>query len=634
MKSLLTISSALVVVTALALAPAEAGARGKAKPKSKERESGAAPAEEKVLDQGGFVFSMAGRRAGRETFTLVEIGNEREIRTTTELEVGSGAPSLVRGTLRTDEKWRPLHGRFDWQSQGLKKRITLKRSGEFPELATESSARSIVHTRPQKDSDLMLLRTPEILSHFLPFCRMAGEREQTLTAFPSVPLRIGEPARRAFPQTKLGAPTVELRTLTVDLGQATRFELVCDGPKLVALRQSGRNLIAARASHQAVATALETRVRSKPPVPEGVADLPRRLVVPAAGGTPAATLTCAFMLPATHVEMPLPHPKTRRASAGAAAREASLPNGPSPLPAVVLLGGVGAQDQDGDPVGAGEPRLSILKQLAIRLAVAKIASLRCADRGVGGRSDRPLAVSLDALASDARALVAALRKERAVDPSQIGLIGHGEGGTVATLAAGRDPKLRVVALLAAPARPLDALILEQTEATLRRFGYVDDEISAAVAEKRGIFEALRAGRPLPKTLSDSDRRAVQQALPWLRSHLKRDPATLVASLGGVPVLVAQGGKDVQVSTKDAERLKEALERAGNKQVKVKLYPELTHPFSAAARGILLDHLDPRAEVAGPFLNDVVAFLGESFAEHTRVAAAAPGTPPEKKDQQR
>ncbi len=63
-----------------------------------------------------------------------------------------------------------------------------------------------------------------------------------------------------------------------------------------------------------------------------------------------------------------------------------------------------------------------------------------------------------------------------------------------------------------------------------------------------------------------------EAMGWLRSHLARNPALEAARLTGVPVLLAQGGRDVQLSVDDADFLRNALDKAGNKQVTVKNYP--------------------------------------------------------------
>jgi uncharacterized protein len=587
------------------------------------RPRGRGPMPEKVVDQGTFVVTVAGRRAGQEAFSIVEIGREREIRTTTVLG-GGKVPTRVTGTLRTDQHWQPLRGHFEVSGAGPTRRMSLERSGAYPELVTHLRANALMTTRPGRASDVFLLNQDIVLAHLAPLCELGGARERTLTAFPGAPLRLSPTAVRPYPQTRAGAPVLELRALVADLAQHTRFELVCDGPRLLAVHQRGRQLTAVRASFEAVAAALDARAADKPGVPATVVELPREVVVPAADGQPAARLGCALTVPRSHAEV-----KKQAGAPRAAGALVATPAALAPLPGVVLLGDSGTQDRDGDPVGPGDPNLSLLKTLAMQLADAGVASLRCDDRGAAARpfarpGRRP---GLQALVADARALVAALRKEPAVDPARAGVLGQGEGGLIAAMVAERDRKLQAVALLATAGRPLDRLMLDQSEATLRRFGYPEPEIAAAIAEQRATYEALRRGTALPATLSAAERQGVRDASSWLRSHLATDPAVVVGRLVEVPVLLLQGGKDARVSSLDFERLRLALEGAGNQKVTARFHAELTHPFAPARTSSLSDYLDPQARVSEEVMSEVASFFRRTLGGETALAAAAPAAAP-------
>jgi fermentation-respiration switch protein FrsA (DUF1100 family) len=176
---------------------------------------------------------------------------------------------------------------------------------------------------------------------------------------------------------------------------------------------------------------------------------------------------------------------------------------------------------------------------------------------------------------------------------------------VAALVAERDVKLKAIALLATAGRPLDAVVLAQSAATLERFGYPAPEIAAATAEQRAVYDAVRRGTRLPATLSPAERRSLSEARPWLRSHLATDPAAVLTRLQ-LPVLVAQGARDARLTAGDFERLRDAV--AGNQRATAKLYPDLSHPFAPPTTGSLTDHLDPRAEMSEAFLADVLGFL--------------------------
>jgi dienelactone hydrolase len=398
----------------------------------------------------------------------------------------------------------------------------------------------------------------------------------------------------------MGAPALDLATVVVDLAQSARFELVCDGPKLVALRQAGRALIATRASFAAVGSALEAWARSKPRLPATLAEVALRVPAPAAAGSPPATLSCALVAPLA---------------------EGERHRGP----AVLLLGDAGLHDRDGDPVGPGDSKLSLLKRLAVSLGEEGIASLRCDDRGASGPPDQAPRPSLEALTSDARAALAALRKQPSVDPAAVGLLGHGQGGLVAALvnrAVGRTgAKLRSLALLATPGRPLDALVLADTEETLRRFGYPEPEIRETVARQKAVYDAVRARKPLPATLSAAERTATRKALPWLRSQLALDPASLFDGTELPALLLVQGGKDDHLRPQDFDRLRAAAEKAGRPYLVPRLYPDLNHPFAPAATGSLIDYLDPRADVSEEFLADVALFHRRALSGEPPAVAA-------------
>jgi len=396
---------------------------------------------------------------------------------------------------------------------------------------------------------------------------------------------------------------------------------VCDGPKLVALRASGQGVVAVRASYEAVAAALEARAtRAKPPVPADLAELERQVRVPAAAGSPAAALRCRLLIPRTYADL-------RRGSRGEVISTAApvkvggaqyLPEVPPPLPAVLLLGDSAAEDADGDPVEPGYAKLSILKRMAIRLGERGIASWRCDDRDARARFTGPRP-SLEALASDAQTALAALGREPAVDPARLAIAGHGEGGLVAALVTRKSPAVRALAFLGTAARPLDALVLAEAEQSMRRFGYPEVEIAAALDRQRAFWASVRAGK-LSAGLPRSEGAGARQAFAWMRSHLAHPPAAELAQLRPLPAFIAQGGRDVQVPPDDAEALRRALARAQGQPL-VKVYPTLNHAFASAPADRLADYTDPRAELSEEFLQDLAGFARQALGPSPDLATA-------------
>jgi pimeloyl-ACP methyl ester carboxylesterase len=575
------------------------------------------PAEEKTVDSGTFAITVAGRRAGSENFQIVQIGKALEVRTKTIVALPQG-PTVIKGTLRTNLDWKPWTGAFDSTFRKQTTRISLQRLGESLEQVTKYSVRSVAYTRPSKEPDLYF--ASNVVALLTPLCREADMKEKTLTAFPAAPLKVAPAQLRRYAMTKLGAPSVELTDIVADLASSMRIEVLCDGTKLVAARQFNNRMTAVRASYEELASALEGRTRGKPLLSPTLVELPRK--VRSAG----VTLGCTLLLPATHAQMQRPTKNLKKVAAPAPAAPASsvlafVPDPPQPLPGVVLLGDFGSQDREGNSAGPGDFHLFFNAVLAAKLGEAGIASLRCDDRGSGQSTGDAKRVTLQSLVADATAELAALRAEPAVDPARATLVGHSEGALVAAMLAARDHKLRGLALLDPPARAIDLIVLDQEQASMRRFGLSEAEITSSLGELKATYDAVRAGKRLPSSLSPSERKGIQDSLPWLRSHFRHVPFGEAAQLSNLPVFVAQGGKDVEISVKDAEMTRDSFEKAGNKGVVYTLYPELNHLFAASRNGSVADYYDPLAEVDGGFLRDTAGFLSKVSKP------AAPPTPP-------
>jgi alpha-beta hydrolase superfamily lysophospholipase len=577
---------------------------------------------EKKVDAGTFAITVAGRRAGREAFEIVQVGLSVEVRTRATLALPAGQ-TTIRGTLRADPDWKPRSGTFDTITRGRTTRVTLQQRGnavestmtELPRRATAS------FTRPSAQPDLYL--GSNMIAHLTPLCRDVDAKEKTLTVFPAAPLKIASSSLRRYPLTNLGAPGLELTEVVADLAQSVRISVLCDGTKLLAAHLSNSRLTAVRASFEELASVLEGRRRGKPIVSSTLAELARKVRV----GSGEATLGCTLLLPRTHAEV-----KSGRLGA-AASRAGARPDAsgahtyeappPPPLPAALLLGGFGPQDRDGNSVGPGDYQLYFLAVLASRLGEAGIATLRCDDRGTGESAGKSKAVTLETEARDALAALAALRAEPAVDPARVAVIGHGEGAIIAPMVAAKARAARGLALLAPPGRPLDAIIIDQQQWSMRRFGFSQAEIQASVAELSAVYTAVRAGKGLPDSLSPAERRGITESASWLRSHFRHAPMAEASALAQIPVFVAGGGRDVQISVADVDQTRDAFTSAGNKLVAYKVYPELNHLFTVSKNSGIGDYYDPMAEVDAAFLDDVVRFALTATAATPVTAASAP-----------
>ena len=163
----------------------------------------------------------------------------------------------------------------------------------------------------------------------------------------------------------------------------------------------------------------------------------------------------------------------------------TVPAGQGPFPAVVLLSDTGPQDRNGT-VGDFSP----LGRLADYLTRRGVAVLRFDDRGTGQSTGEFKATTAE-LVTDAQAALNFLRTRPEIDLGHLGLVGHGEGGNVALLAATQPLPPAFVIGLAPYALPGSVIVLQQQEATLRSLQTEPAQIADALKRQQAMFEIIR-----------------------------------------------------------------------------------------------------------------------------------------------
>jgi alpha-beta hydrolase superfamily lysophospholipase len=144
-----------------------------------------------------------------------------------------------------------------------------------------------------------------------------------------------------------------------------------------------------------------------------------------------------------------------------------LPDEPAPpdrrgrYPAVLLLPSWLPRDRDGawDRVGhaawfapPAEAAAGLLARMANALAALGVATLRCDPRGCGASEGTWEATSLFTRIDDARDMLAAMRSHGSLDLRRTGIVGHGEGATLALSVAIGDPAVGALTLIGPSAR--------------------------------------------------------------------------------------------------------------------------------------------------------------------------------------
>jgi pimeloyl-ACP methyl ester carboxylesterase len=328
-----------------------------------------------------------------------------------------------------------------------------------------------------------------------------------------VPARLERvsPRRIALPGTTIDVRDFQI-TLTTPIGPAPLELWIDSRQRLVRALLPRAGLLAVR---EDLATVLAREEHVRNPGDEN-------LFIPSTGFSLGATVTTPVA-----------------ASGAAAARR----------PAVVLVAAPGPQDRDYTVFGAtgGVP---VFGQLAGALAEQGYVVVRYDARGVGQSGGRTENATLEEYAQDVRNVVNWLRRRRGVDGDRMAVIGHGDGGAVALLAARREDRIRAVGLLAAAAVDGRTLTMEQQRDLLDRLGVSPAERAEKIALQRRVLEATISGTGWESIPIELRRQADSATF---RSWLLFDPAAVIGRLEQ-PLLIVHGARDEQLAPTHADRL--------------------------------------------------------------------------------
>ena len=286
-------------------------------------------------------------------------------------------------------------------------------------------------------------------------------------------------------------------------------------------------------------------------------------------------------------------------------KPASLAAG-SRLPVVILLGGAGINDRDGQAHG-----VPTLGQLAGAIARAGYLVVRYDKRGFGQSGGRSESSTLADQAEDVRAVVRWLNERKDVDPKRMAVIGHSEGAWVAMLAAAKERKLAAVVSLAGAGTTGAELVLTQQQKALEQTSLSPQDRATRVAMQKQIHSAVISGKGWegvpPNLRKEAD-------TPWMQSVLLFDPAK---ALGDVrqPILFVHGAIDHEVEPSNAERLVEIARKEGkSKSVELVMVRGVNHLLTPAVSGEIREYasLDDRT-VSKDVTDAVNGWLTRTFA---------------------
>jgi dienelactone hydrolase len=280
----------------------------------------------------------------------------------------------------------------------------------------------------------------------------------------------------------------------------------------------------------------------------------------------------------------------------------TLPEGKGPFPAVVLVHGSGAHDED-ETIGPNKP----FKDLALGLASRGVVVLRYVKRSKV--APKTVATVRDEVVDDAVAGIDVLKAQPEVDAKRIAVVGHSLGGYLVPWILKERPEVSGV-MLAGSARGTMDLVVEQ-------YTYFASLNPNDAAAQKGVEEAkAKKARVEAKDLKPDE---VVFGAPgsWWLSVRDYKPVETAAALKA-RLLVLQGERDYQVQFKtDFAAYKKALK--DHSGVTLISYPKLNHLFIAGEGPSTPAEHDRPAHVDAEVVQDIAKWM----------ASATSGTSPAK-----
>ena len=170
-------------------------------------------------------------------------------------------------------------------------------------------------------------------------------------------------------------------------------------------------------------------------------------------------------------------------------------------------------------------------------------------------------------------------------------------------AAGQSPQLAGIVLMAAPARPLEDVLVDQTTYMAMDDGKID-------AAERGTIDALEVEVAKLKKLDGSTPPTTKLLLGLPASYwrsLQGYDDVAVAKTIPQPMLILQGDRDFQVTAPDWTRWQRAFGTTA--RATIKFYPALNHLFvgGSTGRGSIAEYSKP-AHVDATVIADIAAWI--------------------------
>lgn len=261
----------------------------------------------------------------------------------------------------------------------------------------------------------------------------------------------------------------------------------------------------------------------------------------------------------------------------------------------IIVAGSGPTDRDGNSA-LGE-KTNDYEMLAHSLDSQNIATFRYDKRGVA-KSLVPNFKESDLVfndyVKDAENIFDYLHDTLGF--KNIFFIGHSEGSLIALLAS-QKKKVAGYISVAGAGRPIDVILEEQLQKQP-----LPDSVKQQIPQ---IFNQLKKGKEVnnfPEMLAPLFRKSIQ---PYMISWLKYSPKLEIKKLN-CPVLIIQGGCDIQVKVADANNLHNENKKSG-----LAIIPNMSHTLKDAGQDCINQqktYTDGSMPIDPVLVNDIVRFI--------------------------
>lgn len=270
------------------------------------------------------------------------------------------------------------------------------------------------------------------------------------------------------------------------------------------------------------------------------------------------------------------------------------------FPAVILITGSGQQDRD-ETLFEHKP-FAVIADYLTKLGYAV---LRIDDRGAGKTTGNFYTTGTKEYIADANTAIAYLKKNKNINSSKIGLMGHSLGGMIAPMVAAENKDVAFIISLAGVGVKGKELLIKQRQALSFKgkisasdssiFQNYYKALDSLFEQKEQVADFVNAATEISRIaqnrIKDSAlKNEIQSATQYLeigylqrqsaeyKSIIAYDPAPYFENLK-IPFLAVNGSKDVQVDADlNLSSFKKMLTKANNKNFKLVKLEGLNHLF--------------------------------------------------------